>query len=66
MQRSKNYQNVYNTENGFMSARNSDGNFLTQINSHIDESDQVVEEGITEGGGGGTCFGSESLLLLVI
>lgn len=50
MQRSKNYQNVYNTENGFMSARNSDGNFLTQINSHIDESDQVVEEGITEGG----------------
>ena len=50
MQRSKNYRNVYNIETGFMSARNSDGNFLTQINSHIDESDQVVEEGITEGG----------------
>jgi len=50
MQRSKNYRNVFNPETGFMSARNSDGSFLTQINSHIDESDQVVEEGITEGG----------------
>ena len=50
MQRSKNYKNVFNPETGFMSARNSDGNFLTQINSHVDESDQVVEEGITEGG----------------
>ena len=50
LQRSKNYRNVYNNETGFMSARNSNGSFLTQINSHIDESDQVVEEGITEGG----------------
>lgn len=50
MKRSKNYRNVFNSETGFMSARNSDGSFLTQINSHVDESAQVVEEGITEGG----------------
>ena len=33
-----------------MSARNYDGSFLQKIDSHIDESDQVVEDGITEGG----------------
>ncbi len=50
MQRSKNYKNVFNTETGFMEARNHDGSFLQVIKSRIDESDQVVEEGITEGG----------------
>ena len=50
MKRSQNYKNVYNPETGFMSARNYDGSFLTEINSHVDASDQVVEDGITEGG----------------
>ena len=50
MGRSKNYRNVYNAETGFMSARNSDGSFLKTIKSRIDESDQEVAEGITEGG----------------
>lgn len=50
MNRSQNFRNVYNSETGFMSARNFDGSFLNEINSHVDESDQVVEEGITEGG----------------
>mgnify|MGYP003967589175 CR=1 FL=1 len=50
MKRSKNYRNVFNKETGFMSARSLDGSFLKQIDSHIDESAQVVEEGITEGG----------------
>ncbi len=50
MNRSKNYRNVFNKETGFMSARNLDGSFLKQIDSHVDESDQIVEDGITEGG----------------
>ncbi|NQU54293.1 MAG: glycoside hydrolase family 92 protein [Bacteroidetes bacterium] len=50
MNRSKNFRNVYSSETGFMSARNYDGSFLNEINSHVDESDQIVEEGITEGG----------------
>lgn len=50
MGRSKNYKNVYNSETGFMAARNYDGSFLSEISSRIDESDQLVEEGITEGG----------------
>ena len=50
MKRSKNYRNVFNKETGFMSARNLDGSFLKQIDSHVDESDQIVEDGITEGG----------------
>jgi predicted alpha-1,2-mannosidase len=50
MDRSKNYRNVFNAETGFMGARNLDGSFLQVIKSRIDESDQVVEEGITEGG----------------
>ncbi|NOR73673.1 MAG: glycoside hydrolase family 92 protein, partial [Draconibacterium sp.] len=50
MERSKNYKNVFNKETGFMSARNLDGSFLKQIDSHVDESDQIVEDGITEGG----------------
>jgi predicted alpha-1,2-mannosidase len=50
MKRSQNYKNVYNPESGFMSARNYDGVFLDEVNSHIDEVEQIVEEGITEGG----------------
>lgn len=50
MERSKNYRNVYNTETGFMAARNSDGSFLKEVKTRVDESDQLVEEGITEGG----------------
>jgi len=48
--RSQNFRNVYNSETGFMSARNYDGSFLTDVGSHVDEVEQVVEEGITEGG----------------
>lgn len=50
LERSKNYRNVYNQKTGFMSARNYDGSFLQELRSRIDESDQIVEEGITEGG----------------
>ncbi len=50
MSRSKNYRNVFNPETGFMAARNSNGAFLKQIQKRIDESNQEVEEGITEGG----------------
>ncbi len=50
MKRSQNFRNVYNSETGFMSARNYDGSFLTDMNSHVDEAEQIVEEGITEGG----------------
>lgn len=50
MKRSKNFKNVYNQETGFMGPRKYDGTFLKSINQRIDESDQVVEEGITEGG----------------
>ncbi len=50
MKRSKNYRNIYNPETGFMAARSLDGSFLDQIRTRIDESDQLVEEGITEGG----------------
>ena len=50
MKRSKNYKNVFNTKTGFMAARNYDGSFLDEVKSHVDEVEQVVEEGITEGG----------------
>jgi predicted alpha-1,2-mannosidase len=50
MKRSQNFRNVYNAETGFMSARNYDGSFLTEVGSHVDEVEQIVEEGITEGG----------------
>ncbi len=50
MKRSQNFRNVYNSETGFMSARNYDGSFLTDVGSHVDEVEQIVEEGITEGG----------------
>ena len=50
MKRSKNYKNVFNTETGFMEARNYEGSFLDEVKSHVDEVEQVVEEGITEGG----------------
>ena len=50
MKRSQNFRNVYNSETGFMSARNYDGSFLDDVGSHVDEVEQIVEEGITEGG----------------
>jgi predicted alpha-1,2-mannosidase len=50
MERSKNYRNIYDQETGFMSARNYDGTFLKEVKARIDEVEQVVEEGITEGG----------------
>ena len=50
MKRSQNFRNVYNSETGFMRARNYDGSFLTDVGSHVDEVEQIVEEGITEGG----------------
>lgn len=50
MERSKNFRNVYNPETGFMSARNYDGNYLKEVKKIVDEVNQVVEEGITEGG----------------
>ncbi|MDN5210809.1 GH92 family glycosyl hydrolase [Fulvivirgaceae bacterium BMA12] len=50
LKRSKNYRNIYDPETGFMSARNFDGTFVQEIKAKIDEVEQVVEEGITEGG----------------
>ncbi len=50
MKRTKNYENVYNSKTGFMAARNADGTFLGDIATHVDPTNQVVEEGITEGG----------------
>jgi predicted alpha-1,2-mannosidase len=50
LERSKNYKNVYNPSTGFMSARNYDGTFLKEIGYVVDPVEQIVEEGITEGG----------------
>lgn len=50
MKRTKYYENVFNPKTGFMGARNSNGDFFGKIGTHIDPTNQVVEEGITEGG----------------
>ncbi len=50
MDRSRNYRNVYDKESGFMSARNYDGSFVKEVKHKVDEVEQIVEEGITEGG----------------
>ncbi len=50
MKRSKNYKNIFNPQTGFMEAKDSKGNFLKEVTSRVDEVEQVVEEGITEGG----------------
>jgi predicted alpha-1,2-mannosidase len=50
MERSRNYRNLYDPETGFMSPRNYDGTFLKEVDFVIDPVNQIVEEGITEGG----------------
>ena len=49
MKRSKNYRNVYDAKTGFMTARNIDGSFIDDIRFVVDNVEQKVEEGITEG-----------------